>query len=127
MDNAEKLTATQDKGYMTLKPTEAAATVFSDLPSEVGEYLISMCEDQAVASFAGELSYPAYKFVPVSFIITAEDKVLPASLQEEMAQMVEKESRKNIRRITLATGHAPHASQPETLTKVIIEEISRQD
>ena len=120
-----KLTATQDKGYMIPKLSESAATVFSDLPSDVGEHLMSMCQEQSASSFRGELSYPAYKQIPVSYIITAGDKVLPASLQEEIIQMVEKESGKTVPRNTLASGHAPHASQPETLAKVVMEEISR--
>jgi hypothetical protein len=124
--NVDELTATQDKGYMTPKLTEAAATVFSDLPSEVAEYLISMTEDMSASSFAGELSYPAYKQLSVSYIITAEDKVLPASLQEDIIQMMEKESGKKVPRNTLNSGHAPHASQPEILANVIIEDISRQ-
>lgn len=109
---------------MIPKPSEAAAIVFSDLPKDIGEYLMSMSEDQAASSFAAELTYPAYNFLPASYIITAHDKVLPATLQYEMVDMVEKVSGKTVPRHIIESGHAPHASQPENLAKIIVNDIT---
>jgi len=96
----------------------AAGDVFSDLPRAEGIKLVSQFPGHSTASFAGKLTYAAYKDVPVTYIICEEDKVISPKAQRKMVQMLERDG-KDVTVVSLKSGHAPNSSQPEKVVEVV--------
>ena len=56
----------------------SAATTFSNLPKEEGEVWVKKMPHHSAICFAGELTYAAYKDIPVAYLLCEEDLVIPA-------------------------------------------------
>jgi hypothetical protein len=61
--------------YMDLGPN--AAVTFSDLLESEGLARVSSMLWQLTATSVGELTYPAYNHIPVTYLVCGRDKVLP--------------------------------------------------
>ena len=103
---------------------ESAKLTFSDLPFEEGCDWVRKMPYHSVPSFAGKLTYPGYKHIPVSYIFCKEDRILPPDFQRSVIQTIEEESGKKVDVRTLKTGHCPNASAPEETAKVIVSAVA---
>jgi len=70
-------------------------------------------------SFGGALSYAAYKYIPVSYLVCEGDKVIAPALQKEIIARIEEESGAKVDVHTLNSGHCPNISVPKDLVAVI--------
>jgi pimeloyl-ACP methyl ester carboxylesterase len=73
--------------------------------------------------FTGRLTYPAYRYVPVAYIVCERDLVIPPAFQREWIDRMEEESGRSVRRLSLDTGHSPNASAPGDLVRLIEEAV----
>ena len=62
---------------MYMDPGPNAAVTFSDLLESEGLAWASNVLGQLTATSAGELTYPAYNHIPVTYLVYERDKVLP--------------------------------------------------
>lgn len=105
--------------YLFLDPVPAAKVVLSDLPPEEAVQVTEMMPHHSAVSFSGLLTYAAYKFIPVVYIVCEKDKTLPPEYQRGCIELLEKESGKPVPTIFLDSGHCPNASMPEELAKAV--------
>ncbi|MCJ1247642.1 hypothetical protein MMC30_004857 [Trapelia coarctata] len=109
--------------YMTAEVEAGAEINFSDIPrSEALEWQAKMPQ-HSTTSFAGKLTYPAYKYIPVSFIMCEADKVIPLEFQKSMVEMIEKESGKKVDVHVLNSGHCPNISMPGRVAEEIMKAV----
>ncbi|KAJ9301228.1 hypothetical protein DTO271G3_1363 [Paecilomyces variotii] len=105
--------------YLFLDPVPAAKAILSDLPLEEAVQATEMMPHHSAVSFSGLLTYPAYKSIPVVYILCEKDKVLPPEYQRKCIEVLERESGKPVPTISLDSGHSPNASMPEELVRAI--------
>lgn len=104
---------------MSHDPVPSAEINFSDLSlSEALEWQAKMSEHSTI-SFAGTLTYAAYKDIPVSYLHCEADKVIPLEFQKGMMEMVEKESGRKVDVHVCNSGHCPNVSMPGRVVEVI--------
>jgi len=105
--------------YMTLEPTGNAKATFSDLPFEQGLALAKQMPNHSAISFAGELTYPGYKYVPVGYLLCEEDLTVPPEIQQRFIDLLEKESPGPVVVSKCKAGHVPHVSDPDAVVAAI--------
>lgn len=103
---------------MHLEPYGNAAATFSDIPESDGLAWTAKMEDHSAISFHGELTYAAYKYIPSTFLLCEEDKVLPPAYQEKFITTIQ-DNGGNVARHTCALGHCPNISKPDIVVQVI--------
>lgn len=108
-------------------PTASASLCFSDLPVEEGEAWMKRFARHSAASFTNPLTYAGYKDVPVSYLLCADDKVIPAREQQKGIDMVERETGREVDVTVIQTGHFPIPSAPEKVADWITSLASRYE
>jgi hypothetical protein len=96
-----------------------APLVYSDLPLEEGIKWISKMEEHSSGSFDGKLTYPAYKHIPVTYLVCEGDKVITPDLQRQMVEVARKEEKADIDVMFCSAGHGVNISMPEAVVEVI--------
>lgn len=105
---------------------EAARGVFADdLTIEEGKEMLKQMPLHSTASFRGKLSYPGYKYVPVSWVLCEKDVILTPKFQQGCIDMIEKESGNKVHVVKLNTGHGPNHSHPKETAHAIVEAIEK--
>ena len=95
----------------------SAKLSFSDLPLERGIEQAKKMPQHSAVSFVGEVTYPAYKYVPISYIFCDKDAILIPDFQKGVIETIQRESGKDVDVRHLDSGHCPNISQPiETAT-----------
>ncbi|KAK5553546.1 hypothetical protein LTR46_008521 [Exophiala xenobiotica] len=113
-----------DGEYMKHEPFEESARLtFSDLPPEEGVEWVKKMPLHSAPSFQGKLTYPGYKYVPVSWIFCEYDLILPPDFQRQCIEMIEKESGNKVDIHSIKTGHVPNASAPEDTAMAIMDAV----
>jgi pimeloyl-ACP methyl ester carboxylesterase len=96
-----------------------AAVTFSDLPQMKALSRAFEMTEHSVRSFAGNLTYPAYRYIPVTYLLCEGDKVIPVEAQRNMLEMVRKESETKVDLHTCGAGHCPNVTRPDYVVRVI--------
>ncbi|KAF7360613.1 Alpha/beta-hydrolase [Mycena venus] len=120
-DATERLDFIRVEGeYMALDPAGCAPVNYSDLPPIEALSWASRMREHAAGSFLQNVTYAAYKDIPVSYLVCEEDKVVPSELQNRyIAKMESEMGEKRVDRHPVRAGHCINASQPETVATVI--------
>ncbi|ETN40257.1 uncharacterized protein HMPREF1541_04533 [Cyphellophora europaea CBS 101466] len=108
---------------MYLEHQESADSNFSDLPHEQGVEESKKFSMHSVSSYASELSYAGYWSVPLAYIKTTLDKVVPPEGQQGMIDFVSQGGEYKVDVHEFASGHNPHASQPENIGKILVKAV----
>ncbi|KAK5054496.1 hypothetical protein LTR84_001387 [Exophiala bonariae] len=96
-----------------------ARRTFSQIPFEKGvEYAKKMSRHSA-PSFTGELTYPAYEHVPVSWVFCEKDLILVPEFQTSVIAAIEKDSGNKVHVIRLDADHCPNIGKPIELANAI--------
>lgn len=98
----------------------SAAIVFSSLSKEEGEAYTRRFVQHSAISFGGELTYPGYKDVPVSYLFCENDLTIPAAVQKAGIETIEKESGNKVDVTSIKADHCPSITDfPATLAWVL--------
>lgn len=96
-----------------------ARRTFSGIPFEKGvEYAKKMSRHSA-PSFIGEVTYPAYEHVPVSWVLCEKDLILTLDFQNSVIATIEKDSGNKVHVVRLDSDHCPNVGQPIELANAI--------
>ncbi|TGJ81787.1 hypothetical protein E0Z10_g6957 [Xylaria hypoxylon] len=101
--------------------TTSAKLTFSDLPLEVGEAWVAQFTRQSSTSFTTPLTYAGYCDVPVSYLISENDLVIPKWLQEAEIAMIEEASGNKVHVSSIKSGHVPVLSMPQAVVDWITQ------
>ena len=99
--------------------TGSAGVNLSDMPYEKAIKLAAQFSHHSTPSFQNELTYAGYKYVPSAFIMCDQDIVLPPSFQRSRVELLERESRTNVKVVHCDSGHCPNLSMPETVAALV--------
>ncbi|KAG0651321.1 hypothetical protein D0Z07_1839, partial [Hyphodiscus hymeniophilus] len=105
--------------HMTLDPIPNTRTLFTDLPLEEGLKWVAEMPGHSAISFDHPATYPAYKHIPMTYMLCEGDLVIPAEVQRSMVEMVEKESGRKVDVHSVPAGHVPNVTMPEAVVKTI--------
>lgn len=97
-----------------------AQFVYSDLPVEHGLEWVEKMKEHSSASFDGKLTYPAYKYMPVTYLVCEDDKIIAPGLQRKMVETAKKQSTMDIDVVSCTAGHGVNISMPEAVVKVVM-------
>ncbi|KEF56427.1 uncharacterized protein A1O9_08008 [Exophiala aquamarina CBS 119918] len=105
-------------------PESSAKLTFSELPLEKSIEEVKKMSRHSAVSFVGELTYPAYKHVPVSWVFCEKDVILPPDFQNKGIENIEKESGRKVNVIRMPdSDHCPNVCQPIELATAIRDAI----
>jgi pimeloyl-ACP methyl ester carboxylesterase len=116
-----------EDGYMIIDEQLKALyapLVYSDMPVEEGLEWFSKMKEHSSVSFDGKLTHPAYKYIPVTYLICEDDKVIAPELQRKMVETARKQSTMDIDVISCTAGHGVNVSKPEAVIKAIVKAVS---
>lgn len=105
--------------YHSNQPLSASQT-FSDISPEEGLAWIKKFAKHSSVAFTNALTYPGYKYFPVSYLLCENDVVIPPGIQRAEIEMIEKESGNKVDVTSIKAGHAPTASQPQKVVDWIL-------
>lgn len=97
-----------------------ASTIFSDLPETEATYYMDQMTAHSTISFSGSLTYPAYENVPVTYILTAADKMFLPKYQRATIDMAERNG-VAVKTVEVDSGHIPMLSIPDEVVRVLLE------
>ncbi|RDL36076.1 uncharacterized protein BP5553_06688 [Venustampulla echinocandica] len=106
-------------GHMTLDPLPNTRACFPELSETEGLKWTARMPGHSATSFTDKATYPAYKFIPMSYMLCETDLVIPPKYQRSMVEMVEKESGRPVDVHSYAIGHAPNVTMPEAMVETI--------
>ncbi|KAF2725358.1 alpha/beta-hydrolase [Polychaeton citri CBS 116435] len=109
-----------DGDYFSQQPEASAKTNFSDLPLEQGIEEAKKMPWHSLKAFEGELTYPAYNFVPVSYIKTTRDLCLPPWWQDNRIRTIEESSGNKVDVHLFEADHCCNISNPVETAEIIL-------
>ena len=104
---------------MTLSPEGNAKITFSDLPPEEALAWASKMPHHSTATFVDELTYPAYRHIPSTYLFMLDDKVIPLEMQKGFVEKANQQSNTKIATYSSGGGHVPFISTPESVVEVV--------
>lgn len=107
---------------MNLEPIQNAQIDFSEMPFEEGLKWAKKMPEHSSASFAGPLTYPGYKDVPVTYILTGKDKVVPRAMQEEQIGYM-RDAGAEVNVLEIPTDHFPYVSAVDEVVSAILKAV----
>lgn len=107
--------------------SKSAEICFSDIPQEEGEAWMRKFPKHSAPSFMGELTYPGYKDVPVSYLLCEEDLCIPPRNQQVGIDLIEKESGAKVDVTSLKAGHIPNERQPQVIADWILSVVRKSE
>ena len=103
----------------------SAKDAYPELDSAAALEIAKKTTKHSALSFTGELTYPAYKYLPSSYIFCEYDKTIPPILQRKFIERLKTESGKEVDVCTLETGHTPNITEPKTLAHTVVNIANR--
>ena len=106
---------------MALKPSDNHhLNIFSDVPELEAKSNMSIFIPHSCISWMGNLTYPAYKYIPTTYVIPTHDRIIPTEYQKSMLAAAQKDGAEGIKVLSLETGHAPMLTAPEAVAEILI-------
>ncbi|KAL5313416.1 hypothetical protein ACEPPN_019149 [Leptodophora sp. 'Broadleaf-Isolate-01'] len=105
--------------YMYLNPEEDYKNIFSDFPEAQGRAYMAQMPHHSTISFSGELTYPGYKYIPATYLVTEGDKIIPPEHQRQMIAFAKGEG-VILKVDSTEAGHVPMLGAPEKVVEVLI-------
>src|SRR3954463_12033253 len=104
---------------MTFEPTDGSKVFFNDLPESEALYWAKTMTGHSALSFGGKLSYPAYKYIPVTYLYCENDQgILPAE-QQKMIDHAKSVTESTVEVVSVPSGHMPMIKMPDEVVKVL--------
>jgi pimeloyl-ACP methyl ester carboxylesterase len=102
-----------EKGTFTVRPGALAQTFLQDCDAEIQRDALDKTARQSLAVLEQPVQSAAWRHVPSTYLVCAEDRGTPAELQREFATRASSV-------VELDAGHHPFLSQPAAVVDVIL-------
>jgi pimeloyl-ACP methyl ester carboxylesterase len=100
-------------GYLFLDKAKFAASFAADVEAEKAAFMADSQVPWGVEALSGTISEPAWKTKPSWYLITTDDKMIPAAAQRFMSE------RAGSTVVEAAGSHAIYVSQPNAVAAII--------
>lgn len=107
----------QQDGTAVLRSDQLRELFFADCDDRTFAEALTRTAPQSLVAFGQPVRRVAWREIPSTFVVCAEDRAIPAAGQRVHAA-------KATRTVELASGHHPFLSQPETLAQIIADSAS---
>lgn len=67
----------------------------------------------------GDLTYPGYKQVPVTYLLCGNDLTIATEMQQQFVGLLEKESPDGVDVSRIKSDHFPHVCHPDEVLRAI--------
>lgn len=94
---------------------DPVSTFYHDLPPADAEEWKKQIKHHSRETLASRLTYPAYKYIPTTYLLCKDDQAIP---YERQLKLVE-DAGVPITTVTCDASHSPFLSQPALTVKVI--------
>jgi pimeloyl-ACP methyl ester carboxylesterase len=97
---------------------------YADLPKAEGKEWVQKLTDQSLKTLTegGECGYPGWRDVPVWYVVTTQDKGLPAEVQKMFIQMA-KDGGGDVTSREVDSSHSPMLSRPDETAAIVAEAV----
>ncbi|KAF2142727.1 uncharacterized protein K452DRAFT_226185 [Aplosporella prunicola CBS 121167] len=99
-----------------LRSANPASTFYNDVPADEAARLVSLLRPHSFRTFFERVTFPAWKFLPSTYIVCENDRALPLAVQERLIASAG-EGVFAVERCD--AGHSPFVSQPGFVARVI--------
>lgn len=104
----------QPDGTAVLRSECVRKLFFADCDDDTFAEALTRATPQSLTAFTQPVRRVAWREIPSTFVVCAEDRAIPTASQRAHAA-------KTTRFVELACGHRPFLSQPEALAQVIAD------
>lgn len=108
-----------DDGTLGLIGDDLRPLFFHDCDDDTYEQALARAARQDARALLGLVTAPAWRSVPSTYLVCADDRAVPPATQRE-------EGRRAGRVVELPTGHHPFLSRPDLLAQVIDSTLDRR-
>jgi pimeloyl-ACP methyl ester carboxylesterase len=102
-----------DGGLMQPDPARAGNVFYSDCDPELREWAKSRIRRQSAATMTEPVAHPAWRNVPSTYVVCANDMAIPPDLQRSVF------APRTTNVVELQASHSPFLSQPRALADVL--------
>ncbi|GGR07648.1 alpha/beta hydrolase [Streptomyces netropsis] len=100
-------------GFLFLDRDKFAASFAADLPADLAAFMADSQVPWGVDALNGAVSQPAWRTKPASYLVAADDRMIPPPAQHTMAE------RAGARTVEVPGSHAVYVSRPGTVADFI--------
>ncbi|HTJ58559.1 MAG TPA: alpha/beta hydrolase [Devosiaceae bacterium] len=104
-----------ENGFLFLDRAKFAGSFAADVRPELASFMADSQVPWGVAALEGKITAPAWKAKPTWYLVTTDDKMIPAPAQRKMAE------RAKAKTVETPGSHAIYVSKPEVVAKLIEE------
>jgi len=102
-------------GFLFLDRSKFAASFAADVAPELAAFMADSQVPWGVEALAGAISKPAWRTKPSWYLVTTDDKMIPAPAQRTMAQRAESKV------VEIAASHSVYVSKPKAVADLIAQ------
>jgi len=102
-------------GFLFLDRAKFAASFAADVAPELAAFMADSQVPWGVEALAGAISKPAWRTKPSWYLVTTDDKMIPAPAQRTMAQRAESKV------VEIAASHSVYVSKPKAVADLIAQ------
>ncbi|KAI5463581.1 Alpha/beta hydrolase fold-1 [Mariannaea sp. PMI_226] len=97
---------------------------YHDLPEDEGKLWVSKLRNHSMKAFTtgADITYDGWKEVPVWYLVTKDDKALPAEVQKMFVKDAQAAGG-DVTQREIDTSHSPMLSKPEETADIIVEAV----
>lgn len=110
--------------YMQLDGDAGATVMYNDVPEKEALEWARRARSHSTLSFLDPLTFNAVDHVPVTYIHTERDAIIPLEYQKAWVEKLKKKKAGNVSTVTIDAGHMANVTAPDVTAKGIIDAIS---
>ncbi|KAK5088961.1 hypothetical protein LTR05_003185 [Lithohypha guttulata] len=115
-----------EDGWMHHEHPETTARItLSSMSVEKGAEWIRKMPKHSAISFVGELTYPGYKDVPISYLLCEDDLCIPRDVQQAGIDVIERASGKKVDVTSIKADHCPNVTAPQAVVDWVVNVVER--
>lgn len=102
------------------KPESTAAICFSSIPLEESTAWVKKFAKHSAVSFENPLTYAGYENIPCSYLLCEQDLCIPARVQKEGIETIERESGRKVDVTSINADHVPNWTSPQEMIDWVV-------
>lgn len=115
-----------DVDFLDPPPPEAAAALVASLPEEERRRYESQLRCQSTKSMKDKVTCPGYLHVPVTFVISENDKIVQPTTQHSNIDAFIAKGVSHIKKVSLQADHCSMITNPDEVVTILLEAAGKE-
>jgi fermentation-respiration switch protein FrsA (DUF1100 family) len=111
---------------MHILPEPAGPLFFPGMPESEAVELARQLKTQSTASFLDKPTYAAVDHVPVTYIHTTKDTIVPVEYQQAWVEMLKQRNGKKVSTVSIDEEHYAPKLVPEGTARAIVDAVTKE-